>query len=65
MTLQELIDQFIDAPQYKTYSQTMRKNLKTKQQIQSEFISNLQMLQCVTDDPKVSDKIDSILKKFE
>ena len=69
MKLQELIYQFIDdhnhAPQYKTYSQTMRKNLKTKQQIQSEFISNLQMLQCVTDDPKVSDKIDSILKKFE
>ena len=68
-TLQELVDTFIDdhthAPQYKTYSQTMRKNLKTKSQVQTEFISNLQMLKCVTDDPKIEAKIDSILKKFE
>ena len=69
MTLQELIDQFIDdhnhAPQFRTYSQTMRKQLKTKQQVQSEFISNLQMLKCVSDDPIVEEKISAILKKFE
>ena len=69
MTLQELIEEYQDdythAPQYRQYSQTLRKNLKTKQQVQSEFISNLQMLIVTTDDTVVEDKITKILKKFE
>ena len=69
MTLQDLIDDYKEnyssAPQYKTYSQTLRKSLPTKQTIQSEFIANLQMLMIVTDDIAVEDKITKILKKFE
>ena len=69
MTLQELIDdykeEYSSAPQYKTYSNTLRKSLPTKQTVQSAFIANLQMLQIVTDDPSVEDKITKILKKFE
>ena len=69
MTLQELIDDYksdyTTAPQFRQYSQTLRKQLKTKQQVQSEFISNLQMLMIVTDDPIVEEKISAILKKFE
>ena len=69
MTLQDLIDDYKEnyssAPQYKTYSQTLRKSLPTKQAVQSAFIANLQMLEIVTDDPAVEDKISKILKKFE
>ena len=69
MDLTKLVDDYTEeyssAPLYKTYSQTMRKNIPTKSQVQSAFISNLQMLAIVTDDQTVEDKINKILKKFE
>ena len=68
-TLQELIDKFYReyeaAPKFKTYSQTLRKNLPTKSQVQSAFIDNIQMLLIISDDVKVQDKIKAILKRFE
>ena len=68
-TLQELIDKFYReyeaAPKFKTYSQTLRKNIPTKSQIQNAFISNLQMLLIITDDVAVQSKIKGILKRFE
>ena len=68
-TLQELIDKFYReyeaAPKFKTYSQTLRKNIPTKSQVQSAFIDNIQMLLIISDDVKVQDKIKAILKRFE
>ena len=68
-TLQELIDEYYleykEAPQYKQYSQTLRKNIPTKSQIQNAFISNLQMLLIISDDVAVQAKIKGILKRFE
>tara|TARA_R100000656_G_scaffold14636_1_gene14475 strand:+ start:304 stop:519 length:216 start_codon:yes stop_codon:yes gene_type:complete len=69
MDLPKLVDEYTEeyasAPMYKTYSQTLRKNIPTKSQVQSAFISNLQMLLIITDDQKIEDKITKILKKFE
>ena len=68
LTLTELVNQFQEdyaaAPMYKGYSQALRKNVPPKSQVQSEFISNLQMLAITTDDPVVEDKIEKILKKY-
>ena len=69
MDLTKLVDEYTEeyasAPMYKTYSQTLRKNIPTKSQVQTAFISNLQMLLIITDDQAVEDKITKILKKFE
>ena len=69
LTLTELVEQYQEdyqsAPQYKSYSQALRKNIAPKSQIQSEFIQNLQMLMITTDDPVVEDKITRLLKKYE
>ena len=69
MDLTKLVDEYTEeyasAPMYKTYSQTLRKNIPTKSQVQAAFISNLQMLLIITDDTVVEDKITKILKKFE
>ena len=69
LSLTEMVDNYMEeyqgAPQYKTYSQNLKKNLKTKSQVQSEFISNLETMQIVTDDKAIEDKISRILKKFE
>ena len=69
MDLTKLVDEYTEeyasAPMYKTYSQTLRKNIPTKSQVQSAFISNLQMLLIISDDTVVEDKITKILKKFE
>ena len=69
MTLQELIEEYQEeyssAPLYKSYSQALRKNIPPKSQVQSAFISNLQMLAITTDDSGVEEKISKILKKFE
>tara|TARA_Y100000034_G_C6594803_1_gene258523 strand:- start:306 stop:515 length:210 start_codon:yes stop_codon:yes gene_type:complete len=69
MDLPKLVDEYTEdyasAPMYKTYSQTLRKNIPTKSQVQAAFISNLQMLQIVTDDETIEAKIVKILKKFE
>ena len=68
LTLSELVTQFqqdyADAPQFKGYSQALRKSIRPKSQVQSEFISNLQMLAITTDDPAVEEKIEAILKKY-
>ena len=68
MTLTELVTNFqqeyADAPIYKGYSQALKRSIPTKQQIQSEFISNLQMLAITTDDPDVEAKVERILKKY-
>ena len=68
LTLTQLVDQFQDdyaaAPQFKGYSQALRKSIPPKSQVQSEFISNLQMLAITTDDPVVEDKIEKILLKY-
>ena len=68
MTLTELVLNFqieyADAPQFKSYSQALRKSIPPKSQVQSEFISNLQMLAITTDDKAVEDKITAILKKY-
>ena len=68
MTLTELITNFqedyADAPQFKSYSQALRKSIAPKSQVQSEFISNLQMLAITTDDQAIEDKIEKILKKY-
>jgi hypothetical protein len=50
--------------QFKGYSQALRKSIPPKSQVQSEFISNLQMLAITTDDPVVEDKIEKILLKY-
>ena len=69
LNLTELVNIFIDeyaaAPQFKGYSQALRQSIRPKSQVQSEFISNLQMLKIVSDDQAVCDKIDKILKKYE
>ena len=69
LTLSELVTQFqqdyADAPQFKGYSQALRKSIPPKSQVQSEFISNLETMQIVTDDKAIEDKISRILKKFE
>ena len=69
MTLTEIVTQFQEdyaaAPQFKSYSQALRRSIPPKSQIQSEFISNLQMLAITTDDKTVEDKITAILKKYE
>ena len=68
LTLSELVynfqQEYADAPQFKGYSQALRKAIPPKSQVQSEFISNLQMLAITTDDPDVEDKIERILKKY-
>ena len=68
MTLTELVTNFqieyADAPQFKSYSQALRQSIPPKSQVQSEFISNLQMLAITTDDTAVEDKITAILKKY-
>ena len=68
MTLTELITNFQEdyaaAPQFKSYSQALRKSIPPKSQVQSEFISNLQMLAITTDDKAIEDKIEKILKKY-
>ena len=68
LTLSELVTQFqqdyADAPQFKGYSQALRKSIPPKSQVQSEFISNLQMLAITTDDTEVELKIERILKKY-
>ena len=64
LTLTELVAQFQEdyaaAPQFKGYSQALRKSIRPKSQVQSEFISNLQMLAITTDDPAVEEKIEAI-----
>ena len=69
LSLTEMVDKYMDeyqgAPQYKTYSQTLKKNIATKSQVQSEFIANLQTMKILTDDTLVEEKINKILKKFE
>ena len=68
LTLTELVinfqQEYADAPIYKGYSQALKRSIPTKQQIQSEFISNLQMLAITTDDPDVEVKVERILKKY-
>ena len=68
MTLTEIVTQFQEdyaaAPQFKSYSQALHRSVPPKSQVQSEFISNLQMLAITTDDPVVEDKIEKILKKY-
>ena len=68
LTLAELVANFQqdykDAPMFKGYSQALRRAIPPKSQVQSEFISNLQMLAITTDDPAVEDKIEAILKKY-
>ena len=67
--LKQLVDTFMeeykDAPLYGGYSRTLRKKIASKQNVKSEFISNLQMLSIITDDQVTQDKITAILKKFE
>ena len=68
LTLTELVNNFqqdyADAPLFKGYSQALRKSIPPKSQVQSEFISNLQMLAITTDDPAVEEKIAKILQKY-
>ena len=68
LTFEQLVAQFQEdyaaAPQFKSYSQALRRSVPPKSQVQSEFISNLQMLAITTDDPVVEDKIEKILKKY-
>ena len=61
----EYTEDYSSAPLYKQYSQTLRKNIPTKQQVQAAFISNLQMLLIITDDQAIEDKITKILEKFK
>ena len=69
MDLTKLISDYYleyeSAPMYKSYSQTLRKSIPTKSQVQTAFISNLQMMSILTDDKSVEEKISKILKKFE
>ena len=69
LTLTELIANFqldyANAPQFKGYSQALRRSIPPKSQVQSEFISNLQMLAITTDDKAIEDKIERMLKKYE
>ena len=67
--LTEMVDKFFEeyeaAPQYKSYSQNLRRKIKPKSEVQSEFISNLQTMLILTDDPALTTKIEAMLKKFE
>ena len=69
LTLDELVANFQQdyaaAPQFKSYSQALRRSVPPKSQVQSEFISNLQMLAITTDDKAIEDKIERMLKKYE
>ena len=69
LTLTELVTNFqqeyADAPIYKGYSQALKRSIPTKSQVQSEFISNLQMLAITTDDKETEEKIERILKKYK
>tara|TARA_Y100001970_G_C13948772_1_gene707128 strand:- start:454 stop:663 length:210 start_codon:yes stop_codon:yes gene_type:complete len=69
MTLDELVKQFQEdfkaAPKYQRYSRNLGRKIDTKANVQSEFIDNLQMLQCTTMDKAESDKIEALLKRFE
>ena len=68
LTLDELVINFqqdyADAPLFKGYSQALRRSIPPKSQVQSEFISNLQMLAITTDDATIEAKIERILKKY-
>ena len=67
--LQEMIDNFLaayaDAPRYGGYSRTLRRKIDGKQQIKLAFIENIQMYGKLSDDPKVTARVDAVLKKFE
>ena len=69
LTFEQLVAQFQEdyaaAPQFKSYSQALRRSVPPKSQVQSEFISNLQMLAITTGDKAVEEKIERILKKYE
>ena len=69
LTFEQLVAQFQEdyaaAPQFKSYSQALRRSVPPKSQVQSEFISNLQMLAITTDDKAKEDKIERMLKKYE
>ena len=69
MNLDELVREYFEeystAPMYKSYSQNLKKNIPTKSAVQTAFISNLEMLQIITNDQAVEDKIAKILKKFQ
>ena len=69
LTLAELVANFqqdyADAPLFKSYSQALRRSIPPKSQVQSEFISNLQMLAITTDDKETEEKIERILKKYK
>ena len=69
LTFEQLVAQFQEdyaaAPQFKSYSQALRRSVPPKSQVQSEFISNLQMLAITTDDKAIEDKIERMLKKYE
>ena len=68
-TLNEMIDAFLtayaDAPLYGGYSRTLKRKIDGKQQIKLAFIENIQMIGKLSDDPKVSARVDAMLKKFE
>ena len=69
ISLTEMVDNYMEeyesAPQYKGYSQNLRRKIKPKSEVQSEFISNLQTMLILTDDPALTLKIEAMLKKFE
>ena len=69
LTFEQLVAQFQEdyaaAPQFKSYSQALRRSIPPKSQVQSEFISNLQMLAITTDDKETEEKIERILKKYK
>ena len=69
ITLTEMVDKYFEeyesAPQYKGYSQNLRRKIKPKSEVQSEFISNLQTMLILTDDQAITLKIEAILKRFE
>ena len=69
MDLDTLLKQFAEdyqqAPLYGSYSRVLKRRVSSKGDVQKNFIENILMQRKLTTDPKVEEKIDAILIKFQ
>jgi len=63
--LEQFAIDYVEAPLYGGYSRTLKRKIPAKSQVQAAFIDNIIMIQKLSDDQKVIDRITKILKSFE
>ena len=63
--LKQFTEDYIEAPLYGGYSRTLKRKIPAKSQVQAAFIDNIIIIQKLSDDPKVIDRVTNILKSFE